>query len=86
MCTRSFPFHPTELPPPATVYSADGIKVQLFFEAEFSNVLIVNARVAGNESAEACVGFEMPKVSVSTIAFLTPVIIFSEDICHMFLF
>ena len=52
----------TELPSPATVFQADGVKVQLLFEAEFSNVLIVNARVQADGNSEARVNFEMPKV------------------------
>ena len=48
---------------PVTVYQDDKVRVELIFNAEVSNVLIVNARALGEDSLNLNVTFEMPNVS-----------------------
>ena len=57
---------PVEIPnEPVTVFEAehDRIKVELNFNAELSNVLIVNARSVGDEEFGCTVAFNMGGVS-----------------------
>lgn len=48
---------------PVTVYQDDKVRVELIFNAEVSNVLIVNARALGEDSLDLNVTFEMSNVS-----------------------
>lgn len=48
---------------PVTVYQDDKVRVELIFNAEVSNVLIVNARALGEDSLDSNVTFEMSNVS-----------------------
>ena len=48
---------------PVTVFQDGGIKVELIFNAEVSNVLIVNARVLGEDDLDLSVTFDMSDVS-----------------------
>ena len=48
---------------PVTVYQDDKVRVELIFNAEVSNVLIVNARARGEDSLDSNVTFEMSNVS-----------------------
>lgn len=47
---------------PVTVYQDDKVRVELIFNAEVSNVLIVNARALGEDSLNLNVTFEMSNV------------------------
>ena len=49
---------------PVTVFQDDRVKIELNFNAETSNVLIVNARALGEENLDLTVMFDMEDVSI----------------------
>lgn len=53
-----------------TVFQDDRVKVELIFNAEVSNVLIVNARALGEDDLDLTVTFDMPDVSEILCTFL----------------
>jgi len=58
-------FFSVEIPNvPVTVFQDDRVKIELNFNAETSNVLIVNARALGEESLDLTVMFDMEDVSI----------------------
>ena len=62
-----------------TVFQDGRVKIELNFNAETSNVLIVNARALGEQHLDLTVMFDMRDVSMmpSFVSFLIPIACFS---------